>query len=450
MASTGLWQQADEAWRRRDADAALRALDELLRVEPGHLDALNLSGFLRTTARPTEWDAGLAQLERALDLGTSDVRVLVNVVNALAARGRGGEALPRVRAWTERRPDDRAAWNTLGWLLGVVGDDLEGGRAALERAVRGHHWYGDARLNLGRLAVKQERWDDAIGQLTLAVQSRDCWRPHEAWTRLGELHAARGHLRRALGALRRAAERDDAHEYTAALVEQVGRLGHALHSRRRFVLHAVDEQHRNQALEDRRSGVPLDAPPEPLSSLAARARSLLETAALELRAALEAIIEQASERALLPRWSDQSPSFDLERLGGPAERALATDWRVALFDLYDELLDREEPAFDVHSQSGRAHMAAANRRWDEALLLLEPKTREAAEALGPDTIAALAERWGDRLVRLDDPVMADRCYSLAEAQQRVFASWATAGAEGLGRMSVVERVERKRSSKGAS
>lgn len=441
--SPELWQQADEAWRRRDADGALRALDALLAVEPAHLDALNLSGFLRTTTRPAEWEAGLAQLERALDLGATDVRVLVNLVNALATQGRGAEALLRVRAWTERRPDDRAAWNTLGWLLGVVGNDVDGGRAALERAVQGHHWYGDARLNLGRLAVKQARWDEALGQLALAVQSPDCWRPHEAWTRLGELYAARGQLRRALGALRRAAERDDAHEYTAALVEQVGRLGHALHSQRRFVLHALDEQHRSRALE-RRDGRSIEAPPEPLASLAARARALLGTASPDLRPALDAIVEQASERALLPRWSDQSPSFDLERLGGPDERGLAADWRVALLDLYDELLDREEPAFDVQSVLGRARAAAANRRWDEALMRLEPKTQADFEELGPDTVAALAEGWGDRLVRLDEPAMAERFYSLAEARQREFASWATAGAEGLGRMSGVERMERKR------
>jgi tetratricopeptide (TPR) repeat protein len=439
-----LWQSADDALRRGDVDAALAAVDQLLAAEPTHLDGLNLAGFVRTTARPADWETGLGQLSRALELGTTDVRALVNYANALAGRGRAAEAVSRVRGWTERRPDDRAAWNLLGWLLGVVGDDVEAGQAALARAVRGHHWYGDARLNLGRLAMKQQRWDEALAQLTLAVQAHDCWRPHEVWTRLGEVHAAKGHLRRALGALRRAAERDDAGEYTAALVEHVGRLGHALHSQRRFILHAVDERHRNRALETRDARLALDAPREPLSSLASRARALLDAAAPPLRPALEAIVEQSLARALLPRWSDQSPSFDLEQQSGQRERALADDWRVALLDLYDELLEREEPAFDVTRVVGRARAAAANRRWDEALLLLEPKTRDEAEALGPDTVADLAERWGDRLVRLDEPALAERCYALAEAKLREFASWATAGAEGLGRMASVERVQRKR------
>ena len=51
-----------------------------------------------------------------------------------------------------------------------------------------------------------------LGRNDLAEAEKVLWavirgadvRAHEAWLRLGELHAARGHLRRAVGAFRRA------------------------------------------------------------------------------------------------------------------------------------------------------------------------------------------------------------------------------------------------------
>lgn len=443
---TQRWEEADLAWQRRDVEATLRAVDAVLALEPGHLDALNLSGFVRTTAAadaPGAWVLGRAHLERALDLGTRDVRAVVNYADALGARGLAAEAVPRVRAFTQAHPDERAAWNVLGWLLGVVGDDVLGGRAALERAVQGAYWYGDARLNLGRLAQKRGELGDAVAQLTLAVQSKDCWRPHEAWLRLGEVHAARGHLRRALGAFRRAQAVDRKGEYTRPLFDAVGALTHVLHQHRRFILHVDDEAKRNLALERREAPVPVDAPREALSSLAARARALHATTRDAAHTALEAVEEMGEARALLPRWSDQSPRVDLELHGGEEGEALAAAWRVAQFDLYDELLEREEPDFAPDATLAHAQALAAERRWDDALAALEASLRAHPERRDPPGVAALAERWADRLVRLDEPGRARAFYALAEAAFREFASWATSGAEGSGRMVAVERVRKK-------
>lgn len=442
-----LWADADAAWQRRDAAAALASADALLALEPGHLDALNLAGFLRTSLKsdvPGEWERGLAQLERALDLGTSDVRVIVNYADALARRDRSADAVPRVRAFAEAHPGARAAWNTLGWLLGVVGDDFAAGRAALERAVAGHDWYGDARLNLGRLHAKQGAPREAVAQLVLAVQSKDCYRPHEAWVRLGESYAALGCLRRALGALRRAQEVDRKGEYTRPLFDGIGALTHVLHQHRRFILHVFDETQRNKALEAARPVVGPDAPREPLAALAARARALRTEVKEAALTALEAVEEQAAARALLPRWSDQSPCHDLEAHGGEAGHALAAAWRVAQADLYEELLEREEPLDEPQAPLSGARAAAAARRWDDALAALETNLRAHPEVQDPETVGGLAEAWGDRLVRLDEPARAADFYAVAEDAYARFASWATSGGEGLARMAAVERVGRKR------
>jgi tetratricopeptide (TPR) repeat protein len=444
-----LWAEADAAWKRRDADAALSAADALLALEPGHVDALTLAGLVRTTVRadaPGEWERGIAQLERALALGVEDEKVAVHYGEALARRGRAADAVPPVRAWAAAHPSARAAWNTLGWLLGVEGDDFEAGRAALERALEEAPGSGDARLNLGRLLAKQGRPAEAAAQFVLAVQSKDCPRPQEAWLRLGEAYLALGHLRRALGALRRAQEVDRRGEYTRPLFDGINALTHLLHQQRRFILHVDDEPLRNKAIEAARPVVGPDAPREPLSSLAARARALRGEVREAAHTALEAVEEQAAARALLPRWSEQSVCADLEAHGGEGGRALAAAWRLAQADLYEELLEREEPLVDASSPLAQARALGAARRWGEALAALEANLRGHPETRNPEGVGALAEQWGDRLVRLDEPERAQAFYAVAEEG---FSAWAATGGEGVGgegaaRRAAVERVRAKR------
>lgn len=440
---TELWAAADAAWQRRDVDAALRHVDALLSLEPDHLDALNLSGVVRTTVladTPGAWELGLSHLARALDTGTGDARVIVNYAEALARMGRASDAVPRVRAWVEAHSDAAAAWNVLGWLLGVAGDDVEGGKAALERALGARPHYGDAHLNLARIFVKLQSWRTASVELEAALQSRNCRRPHEAWMRLGEVRVAQGQLRRALGAFRRAQEVDAQGEYTRPLFDAVNALTHVLHQRRHFFLHVFDETARNQAFEARLLST---APPKPLSALAHWARALRSVVRDPAHTALECIEEQAAQRALLARWSDQSATFDLERHGGDEGRALGLAWRAALFELYEELLEREEAGFDGDAPLAVARKAAAERRWDEALDGLRLDLRGNSERRVSDVVAELGERWGDRLVFFDEPARAKDFYAVALESAQRHSSWASSDAERLARSTMVERLRTK-------
>jgi len=310
----------------------------------------------------------------------------------------------------------------------------------------GRPWYQWAVSSLGdRLWLEADAaWQrkalgpahDALARL---IQQRDFPRPHEAWLRLGEVHAARGHLRRALGAFRRAQEVDRRGESTKVTFQAVGALTHVLHQHQRFILHVFDEAARSRALE---AGVPLitrDTPREPLSMLAARARALRRDLREAAHTALDAIAELADAKALLPKWTDQSPCSELEQHGGEEGRALAASWRVAQAELYEELLEREEPLFDAATPSGAAQQAAAARRWDEAFGGLE---RELGK--DPELVGLLAEAWGDRLARLDEPAAAERFYAQAQAAHERFASRVTSGGEGAARMLAVERVRAKR------
>jgi hypothetical protein len=51
---------------------------------------------------------------------------------------------------------------------------------------------------------------------------------------------------------------------------------------------------------------------------------------------------------------------------------------------------------------------------------------------------------GDRLQRFGRGDLAERAWSLSEAAFSEFASWATAGGEGMARMSDVNRLREKR------
>jgi hypothetical protein len=55
---------------------------------------------------------------------------------------------------------------------------------------------------------------------------------------------------------------------------------------------------------------------------------------------------------------------------------------------------------------------------------------------------AFYEDWGDAVAD-DDPAASRTAYAQAEELFATFASWATAGAEGLGRMVDVDRVREK-------
>jgi hypothetical protein len=84
-------------------------------------------------------------------------------------------------------------------------------------------------------------------------------------------------------------------------------------------------------------------------------------------------------------------------------------------------------------------------QWTEAEQLMERlefEDLEAAAAPDTDPMGAFYEAWGDAIVGTD-PDQARSRYQLALEHYRRYASWATAGSEGLARMVSVHNVERK-------
>jgi tetratricopeptide (TPR) repeat protein len=426
---------ADQKWsREHDLAGALAVLDGLLTREPGHEKALNFAGWLRTSQRAddsVEFERGVQQLKAALALASEDQRPAVNLSEALAAKGRAQEAVELLRPWCDAHQGAHFAWNSLGWLLGIVLGDEAAGLAVLQR----HAWFVDVQLNLGRLHLKARRIDEAETHFRAALT---CFRPHEAWLHLGEIYATRLHLRRAVGAFRRAAEVDRRGEYTQPLHQAISVYGNQLLRHRKYFLHADDDSMLSQE-QERLRDLPSRLPPS-FQELAALARDVRPTVLGELSADCQAIERCAFDATLWPEYADQALWARLEKFGSGPAKELGREWRAAQFVLYEELLDREEPGVD--SVLGPLRSAIARREWDGAFAALEAIDRSGDH--GVETIGGIGELLGDRLHRLGRADLAGRAFALSEDAFSQFASWATSGAEGMGRMVDVNRLRAKR------
>ncbi len=133
----------------------------------------------------------------------------------------------------------------------------------------------------------------------------------DAWKKAGEDHLARGQLRRALGAFRRALEVDVRGEQSFELHQLASVTAQVLSQRGAFFLHPSDDTVRSRWLE---AGAPQRAEPD--------FNALAQNAEGELQAVL-------TERTLSAKFSGQLLAKDEER-------------RDAVLWLYEALLAAEE------------------------------------------------------------------------------------------------------------
>jgi tetratricopeptide (TPR) repeat protein len=441
-AAARAYAEANARWQRRDAPGALEALLDSIRLDPTYPNAKSFAGWLLTTALREHGGAlerGLALLREAVLLEPSSPRPIANLVEALVTSGEASEAIRALEEAAQRTwlPEHG---NLLGWVRGVVGDDLEGSLRDLDRALGQRRDYGDALLNRARVLDKRGDAPAARAALLAAIRCGNCWRPAEAWLRLGAIDEARGHARRALRAFRRAADLD-AGLLRATAVEAVQRVGQALLGAGRFILHADDETLLNQALE--RSEVPAPPSPAALHKLGQRAHGARNRLAsggpvppAALLAALDAVHACSRAGQLLPAWADRSLALEIAAHADrdPELASLADRWRAAALGLYAQIVDDEEPNDEPDQRPRQILRLARAGRWPEVEARLDELELdgnvELVAALAEE-LAEMAEGAGEVALRL--------CERSLAAYER-FASWSTSGGEGTVRMTAVNRL----------
>ena len=161
-----LWELAQAASEAGESDAAIAALEELTRQDPGVATGwFLLSRELRKAGREADaWRADLSAVHAA----SRDQDLLAAAVAMNEGELDESEAKLRLRA--EHRPDDPVGTRMLGEVLWRRGD-MTGGLECVEQAVALAPGFDLARDFLIRLLLQVNRLPDALAHAELLVQS---------------------------------------------------------------------------------------------------------------------------------------------------------------------------------------------------------------------------------------------------------------------------------------
>ena len=221
-------------------------------------------------------DAAIEAFRQALALRPDAARSMNALVVALAAAGRGPEAVARAEAWVAAKPGDADRLFTLG--LAQAEQDVDAALGTLRQVIDRRPEHALAHYNVALLLKRTDRIEDAIaaaGRATaldgrpeahlalasLYVQQGDFARAEraldaalgadrrsvDAWLMLGSVQKARGDPARATDAVRRAiALQPDAWRAYAALATLLTRAGDEAGARR-----ASEDAERRRTQEQR-------------------------------------------------------------------------------------------------------------------------------------------------------------------------------------------------------
>ena len=184
----------------RSAEAAA-LYQEILRVQPGHADALHLFGVLQ--AQAGRFEEAVKPLKKAVRLAPRRAAYASDLGNALGALGRHDEAITACRRAARLEPENGDIRYNLGNALRAAGQPaaaIEAYRHAL--TIRADH--APAQSHLGLVLLEQGDHGGAVQALARAAEiAPDSAQAHSnlgnALRELGELERAEDHLRRALG-----------------------------------------------------------------------------------------------------------------------------------------------------------------------------------------------------------------------------------------------------------
>jgi Flp pilus assembly protein TadD len=198
-----------------DQEGALHAFYQALDLDAAHAGALEKLGLYYTAKgdvrRATEF------LERLLAVSPENWKAH-NGLGVLAdLEGDFNRARVHYTEALKLRPDMALLWNNLGYSVYLLGD-LEQAPAYFQRALALDPGHEAARLNMGLVYVRQERYEEALANF---FETEDV---ATSYTRVGYLTYKVGRFEKAADLLQEAIRRSptynkDAHSYLAAARE---------------------------------------------------------------------------------------------------------------------------------------------------------------------------------------------------------------------------------------
>jgi tetratricopeptide (TPR) repeat protein len=226
----------DDGWTRLQAgrpDEASAIFPEVARSTPAFYPARAAHGFARLAARDAA--GAIASFDAALAARPGYVPALAGRADAMIAAGRGVEAIAALQALIAADPQRVAAQTRLETLRlqvieGLVGEahaarqrgDLEASRTAWARAVEASPDSADFLRELAQVERQAGQLDAALTHARGALLLDDGDAATHAL--VGELETARGNLRPALDAFRKAAAREPRPEFRTRIEELERRL----------------------------------------------------------------------------------------------------------------------------------------------------------------------------------------------------------------------------------
>lgn len=187
----GQYAVAHLALRSGKSEAAVKAVDEALRLRPRWDDAALLKGQILITAK------GGKRTEKFyrdyLRANSKSYRVRLSYARYLVDLKRWEKARDQFIRVVEQRPEDRETLYALG-LLSLQTGHLEDADAHFRRVVKLDPGHDQARLYLGQVAERRKRYDEAKAWYAGVTSNANRF---EAQTRLGIVLAHQGKLKEA-------------------------------------------------------------------------------------------------------------------------------------------------------------------------------------------------------------------------------------------------------------
>jgi tetratricopeptide (TPR) repeat protein len=142
--------------------------DGLLKIDAPATEYYRVVNVASELVKKGEYEAAIAQWNKALELSPNEALAHFNLGNALVSMGRGDEAITHYEKALELSPGHSEAHNNLGNVL-LTQRKLDEALAHFEKAVELNPDNANARSNLGSVLAQKGRITEAIPHLQKAV-----------------------------------------------------------------------------------------------------------------------------------------------------------------------------------------------------------------------------------------------------------------------------------------